>query len=288
MKTRIGEISDQQRRNCLSSLQALSVGDAFGEAALYTSAKKRMPPGGPWRWTDDTHMALSIVEQLLTNGRICQDELAQAFASRWYREQDRGYAGGTQGLLGSIHAGKHWRSVQSSKFPDGSCGNGSAMRVAPLGAFFAGDPGRAAEEAAKSAEVTHSHPQGIAGAIAVAIAAEMLVANAQLDLEVLIGSIAPGGVRSGIESAIELRGCAPKLAASRLGTGLPPTTFNTVPWCLWVVDNYGHDFEDALWVTLSGAGDRDTTCAIVAGILGGRLQPPAAWLKETEALPRLA
>ena len=237
MKTRIGEISDQQRRNCLSSLQALSVGDAFGEAAPYTSAKKRIPPGGPWRWTDDTHMALSIVEQLLTNGRICQDELAQAFAGRWYREQDRGYAGGTQGLLGSIHAGRHWRAVRSSKFPNGSYGNGSAMRVAPLGAFFAGDPGRAAEEAAKSAEVTHSHPQGIAGAIAVAIAAEMLVANAQLDLEVLIGSIAPGPVRSGIESAIELRGCAPKLAASRLGTGLPSTTFNTVPWCLWVVDN---------------------------------------------------
>jgi len=55
----------------------------------------------------------------------------------------------------------------------GSMGNGGAMRVAPLGAYFADDLGRCAEEARASALVTHTHPEGVAGAIAVAVAAAM-------------------------------------------------------------------------------------------------------------------
>src|SRR5664279_2003689 len=45
------------------------------------------------------------------------------------------------------------------------------MRVAPLGAYFADDLERCAEEAKASSLVTHTHPEGIAGAIAVAVAA---------------------------------------------------------------------------------------------------------------------
>src|SRR6266702_4470176 len=53
----------------------------------------------------------------------------------------------------------------------GSHGNGGAMRVAPLGAYYFGNPARAAAEAAAQAEVTHANIEGIAGAVAVAVAA---------------------------------------------------------------------------------------------------------------------
>ena len=52
-------------------------------------------------------------------------------------------------------------------------GNGSAMRVAPVGAWFADDLNQVVKEAEASAVVTHQHPEGIAGAIATAIAAAM-------------------------------------------------------------------------------------------------------------------
>src|SRR5262245_55330747 len=55
----------------------------------------------------------------------------------------------------------------------GSFGNGSAMRVAPIGAYFADDLDSAATHAEHSAVVTHSHPEAIAGAIAVAVAAAL-------------------------------------------------------------------------------------------------------------------
>jgi hypothetical protein len=45
------------------------------------------------------------------------------------------------------------------------------MRVAPVGAYFADDLAQAAEQAHRSARVTHAHPEASAGAIAVAIAA---------------------------------------------------------------------------------------------------------------------
>src|SRR4051812_6349887 len=49
-------------------------------------------------------------------------------------------------------------------------------------------------------------------------------------------------------------------------------------------------FEEALWATVSGLGDRDTTCAIVGGILAlhGNAEIPQAWLEAREPLERMA
>jgi ADP-ribosylglycohydrolase len=51
------------------------------------------------------------------------------------------------------------------------------------------------------------------------------------------------------------------------------------------------DFEGALWTTVSGFGDRDTTCAIVGGIVSlavGRGALPSEWLAARESLATLA
>src|SRR5512136_1913632 len=157
--------------DALLSLEGLSVGDAFGELFFSRSPGSRELPAGPWRWTDDTHMALSIVEVLRDHGRIDQDVLARAFAERFLQEPWRGYAGGAKKLLTRIACGEDWRTTALRLFDGGSYGNGAAMRAAPIGGFFAGDPVRAVSEARLSAVVTHAHPEGQAGAMAVAAAA---------------------------------------------------------------------------------------------------------------------
>ena len=88
--------------NALKSLDGLSVGDAFGELFFrYSPFETSFAdlPTSPWKWTDDTHMALSIVEILKAHHRIDQDELAKAFARRYRQEPSRGYAGGAHRLL---------------------------------------------------------------------------------------------------------------------------------------------------------------------------------------------
>ncbi len=78
------------------SLEGLSVGDAFGETFFLSdetvghAIAERWLAAAPWRWTDDTHMALSIVDVLGSRAAIDQDELARSFAARHAEEPTRG------------------------------------------------------------------------------------------------------------------------------------------------------------------------------------------------------
>ena len=169
--------------NALLALQGLSVGDAFGEcffSAPRELLRNRELPSPPWVWTDDTHMALSIVETLRAHGEIQQDALAAAFAKHFMADPYRGYGKGAFALLGRIAKGEDWRIAAPKLFGHGSYGNGAAMRAAPIGGFFSGDPSRAASEAQLSAAVTHAHREGQAGAMAVAAAAALAAGRGDL------------------------------------------------------------------------------------------------------------
>ena len=111
----------------LLSLEGLSTGDAFGEMffsiPLPPPGTRSLPPG-PWRWTDDTHMALSIVDVLTRFGQIDTEALAAAFAERFIQEPWRGYGGGARSLLREIARGGDWKSLAPALFGAGSYGNG--------------------------------------------------------------------------------------------------------------------------------------------------------------------
>jgi ADP-ribosylglycohydrolase len=280
------------RERTLQSLSGLSVGDAFGERFFAVSPKgiaMRQLPAGPWMWTDDTHMALSVVEVLLAHGTIDQDALAQRFAQRFREEPWRGYAGGAQRLLTLYARGADWRKEAPKLFDGGSYGNGGAMRAAPIGAFYAGDPERAAAEARRSAMVTHAHLEGQAGAMAVAAASAMALSTERPSgpefLHQVLPHVPASRTQDGIEQATRIGADEHRRAASILGTGYRVAAFDTVPFCLWVVAHHALDFETALWTTVSGLGDRDTTCAIVGGIVALFAAIPPTWLERREALP---
>ncbi len=281
-----------------ASLDGLSVGDGFGELffrphVITEYFIPRLLPPSPWRTTDDTAMALSIVEVLERYGHIDQDALARAFAERHRRDPARGYGGGAHRLLAAIAEGAEWRSESAALFDgSGSYGNGGAMRVAPLGAYFADDVERAADEARLSAEVTHSHTEGIAGAVAVAVAASVVGASgdnpdiAERIFEAALRLTPASATRDGIHEAQGLGlNTSVAVVAKALGTGSMVSSQDTVPFCLWCASKYMGDFADAMWATVGGFGDRDTTCAIVGGIVAASgVTIPEAWLTAREAL----
>jgi ADP-ribosylglycohydrolase len=163
------------------SIAGLSVGDALGAQFFVPGSStpallNGVLPAPPWEWTDDTEMACSIASELRNFGSIDQERLAATFASRC--EPYRGYGGGAVATLHLIRDGVPWAEAAGAAFEGmGSLGNGAAMRVPPLGAYCGSvHPGPsavdvAAFEAIKSAEVTHAHPEAIAGSVAVAVAA---------------------------------------------------------------------------------------------------------------------
>lgn len=287
------EMTEQLERT-LRSLDGLALGDAFGELAFEHSEQlfgQHQPPPGPWPWTDDTHMALSIVEVLRDRGMIEVDELARAFAARYKAEPDRGYADGAITLLRNPLFASEWRQLSQGLFDgEGSWGNGGGMRAAPIGAWFAGDPERTAHEARQSALMTHAHAEGQAGAIAVAVMASLVAADPKLRghdlIRATMAHVPPGDVADNMEASLQMDGHERDFAIHRLGCGWKVSAMDTIPYALWCAAFHLDDFEEAIWFTAAALGDCDTTCAIVGGIVA--LTAPAlpeAWLREREPLP---
>jgi len=195
----------------------------------------------------------------------------------------------------------------------GSCGNGSAMRVAPLGAFLAplwhGDAEcwsegsklcdfekRVVSEAALQAEVTHCHPEGIAGAIAITTLSHNVtdaVIRGHLDYpnmdriyyQNLLRCTLKGQVWDGIAKAKDLPYDLPiGKAIEILGNGTHVTCQDTVPLCCYLVIKHltlnrksPELYEKAIIETSMAFGDVDTNCAIVGGIIGIVCSPPEKW-----------
>ncbi|WP_017538902.1 ADP-ribosylglycohydrolase family protein [Nocardiopsis halophila] len=277
-----------------SSLVGLAIGDGFGEwhfsPAVARNAAGELPPA-PWRWTDDTLMACSIADVLLRAGRVDSDVLARSFAEHY--DPERKYGAATRELLERVREGADWKELADAQFGGGgSWGNGAAMRVAPLGAYFAGDLARARDEAARSARVTHTHDEGVAGAVAVAVAASAAAGIRGLDGEQLLEAAieqTPGGqVREGLIHARNLMQAPSDTAARALGTGSRVSAPDTVPFALWTAATRLDDYEATVRTCAEAGGDRDTTSAIAGGVAAARTGIegiPDRWRDRAEPLP---
>jgi ADP-ribosylglycohydrolase len=236
-----------------------------------------------------------VVDVLAEVDHIDPDRLAALFGARYRRDPRRGYGATAHEILSSISSGVGWLVAASEPYGGaGSMGNGGAMRAAPVGAYFAADYPRVVEAARASAQVTHGHPEGQAGAIAVAVAAAWMArgGGAAADLfETVLAHTPEGETRRGIQRAARVDlSLHVRNAASTLGNGSRVISSDTVPFCLWSVARHMGDYEEAMWSTVAGLGDRDTTCAIVGGIVA--LHPaaavPPAWLNAREPLETMA
>jgi ADP-ribosylglycohydrolase len=287
---------------CFDSLDGLSVGDALGAqffvpGTSFADLLAGRLPDPPWPWTDDTEMACHVVRELREHGGVDQDRLAARFAADY--EPYRGYGGGTVVLLRQLRKGVPWRRAAAAAFDgQGSMGNGAAMRVAPLGAFHAGDHRRAALQAMASAEVTHAHPEAVLGAVAVAVAAAE-VGRARLAgvrptpgemLDTVMTYLTDSRVKAGIARARQLLDVSVAQAVYELGNGSRVLAFDTVPFTLWVAATRLEDFSAAVHACVEAGGDVDTTAAIVGGIVATYtgIEPtavPRGWLRHREPLP---
>ena len=105
------------------------------------------------RFTDDTVLTVAVADCLL-HGK----GYAETFREYFHRYTYAGYGPGF----------RRW-AQGPARGPYYSMGNGSAMRVSPVGWAF-DSLEEVLDEAKRSAEVTHNHPEGIKGAQAVASA----------------------------------------------------------------------------------------------------------------------
>jgi ADP-ribosylglycohydrolase len=171
------------------------------------------------------------------------------------------------------------------------------MRAGPLGAYYADNIVEAVNQAERSSVVTHSHEEAVAGAVAVAVGAALARQMSQAGnrpsrsefIDLVLTHIPDSEVKSGVRLA---RDISPHTSVSGavgvLGNGTRVSAQDTVPFALWCAGEMLDDYENALWLTVSGLGDRDTTCAIVGSIVvmyTGVEAIPTVWIDSRESLP---
>ena len=130
-------------------------GDIIGSVYEHSPIKtKKFPLFQPrCRFTDDTVLTVAVAQAILTNRPYV--ETVREIGRRY---PHAGYGGS---FIGWLHS--------ADPRPYNSWGNGSAMRVSPVGFAFT-DEEEVLLQAKKSAEISHNHPEGIKGAQATALA----------------------------------------------------------------------------------------------------------------------
>lgn len=209
-------------------LLSLALGDAAGapfeggpvERLLWRLIGRTR--AGERRWTDDTQMSLDVAESLIANGTVQPDDLAERFA-RSYR-WSRGYGPSAAKILKRISRGVPWNDANRSVHPEGSFGNGGAMRAPVVGLFYASTPDLV-DAVHASARVTHAHPLALEGAALVGAA--VAKATTTRDAEAILDTAAlcerkefTGRLEVTREWITQGAAPGPKEAARRLGRGI--------------------------------------------------------------------
>lgn len=214
------------------------VGDVMGSVYEWFGTKSKDFPlfvtGS--RFTDDSVLTVAVAEWILDGG-----DLEQVLCEYTRAYPDRGYGG----------MFLDW-AVSSERRPYHSYGNGSAMRVSPVGFAFE-TMADVLLWAERSAVVTHDHPEGIRGAQATAAA--IFCARQGLD-------------KAAIKTFVEAHfgyDLSPALDQIRPTYQFDVTCQGTVPPAL-ISFLESTDFEDAIRNAISLGGDADTLACITGGI----------------------
>lgn len=241
-------------------------GDIIGSSYEFEDMRdydfELIPEGS--RFTDDTVMTLAVANWLMHN---YDDRPTKTGLIHEMQKLGRKYPYAGYGSMFNT-----WLWCENTP-PYNSWGNGSAMRVSPVG-LFAATLEETLELAKISAEVTHNHPEGIKGAQAVAAAVWMAKKRYAKD---------------------EIR----EYITRQFGYNLDRKIDDIRPTYQWtsscqgsvpeaiIAFLEGKDFEDVIRKAVSLGGDSDTQAAI-AGSIAACVYPIPKWIEEKcwDLLPR--
>lgn len=280
------------------ALLGVFVGDALGArwegsgpvpARSAADRVERSLLEAPLGYTDDTQLTIALAEHLIDQ----PDADPQGFADLAldHIELWRGYGGGMRRVV------EHWRlrvpvdEAAVAVFPEGSFGNGAAMRVAPVGVLWHHDPERVDEVARRQARATHVHPVGQDGAAVEAAAVAAALREHRFgaqELEAVATVARTDELRDGLAAA---RGWIDRwrdeevvLADVAHALGNDVTAGRSVPAALWAAA-VADEVTEAIDLALGIGGDADTIAAMAGAVRGaadGRGAIPRDWQAALE------
>jgi len=292
-----GSDKDQLLDRFLGSAMGTFVGDALGEPVEGWSHRAIYSRFGlldtmireEGRYTDDTQMMIGILEALAEKGGFDPAVCAGKFGENF--DPGRGYGRRIFGVVDRIRQGIPWDQVGTDSF-----GNGGAMRIAPIGCFYYADLEAIKANAILSARITHSHPEGLAGAVAqataVGLAFQYSLSSEPIEPEKFLDSITAQmtDIDKGFAKALDRiksipRGSMLEVIEAIAGRySLSLRAIESVPAAIgaFVLTD---SFQEAVVLAVNLGGDTDTIGAMAGAIAGayyGYSQMPEEWLSPLE------
>ena len=222
------------------------VGDIVGSTREWNNVKTEdfelLPAGS--RFTDDTVMTLAVAEWLMTDPSHSERGLVECMQRLGRKYPNAGYGG----------MFRRWLATDNPE-PYNSFGNGSAMRVSPVG-LYANSMEEALELARITASVSHNHPEGIKGAQAVA-AAIYLKRTEEFDVK--------GKIKRFVEKHFGYNLDA-YLREIRKDYAFDVTCQGSVPIAIMAYLQEPYRAEKAIRLAVSMGGDSDTIGCMTASI----------------------
>lgn len=223
-------------------------------------------------YSDDTVLTFALAESLLANDGFDGTDMANRFVEAWSEQPERGYGSNIVMVFGAVRRGADWRQAAQNQFGgEGSYGNGGAMRVAPVALWAFPDLDATAQLAAETAEVTHTHPVGVEGAVIQAVAAHHALRD-QFDAEGLLVDldriVRTDRFRTKLDA---LNTCLDRdddeRARLHLGNWVAADkSVLSALYCFLLADNY----EDSIRRAIRLGGDTDTIAAMAGALAGAR------------------
>ncbi len=227
------------------------IGDIVGSIYEFDNIKTKVFPFFDERmeYTDDSILTIATADWLM-NG----DE-----SGSYYLKYATDYPY-PMGSYGTMFVQWVHRSNRGFIEPYNSCGNGSAMRIGPVGWAFTSEK-QTLDAAKKSAECTHNHPEGIKGAQAVALC--IYLARQGISVSEIKGRIETD---FGYDLSLSVEEIRPRYSWQGLdGIISGGTCQGSVPQAITCALE-ATDFEDAIRNAISIGGDSDTIGCITGSI----------------------
>ena len=226
------------------------IGDIVGSTRERHNIKTEdfeLVPNGS-HFTDDTVMTLAVAEWLMSDPGHSAKTLVECMQRLGRKYPHAGYGGKFRKWL-----------MNDTPQPYGSFGNGSAMRVSPVG-LYANSLDEALELARITASVTHNHPEGIKGAQAIA-GCVFLHKNISVCAEREIRRFIAEKIGYDLDFNLE---------DIRDSYGFDVTCQGSVPIAIKAYLERGYPPEKALCLAISMGGDSDTIGAMTASIASAK------------------
>jgi ADP-ribosyl-[dinitrogen reductase] hydrolase len=309
------QLDTAQNDRAAGIMLAMAAGDALGAPyefypPLAAHLPVQMNGGGsigwePGEWTDDTAMAIPIMQEVALGNDLRAEATQNSIVTAWlgWAETSKDVGVQTRTIFsrspmktaaGLVAAA----AVHTERNPDGSSGNGSLMRTAPVALAYLDDVDGLVEAATALSSLTHPHLDAVEACVIWSLGIRHAVLHGNFD-----------GVRLAVEMLPADRSA---LWSGRLDEAEqnPPTYFTKNGWVVQALQSAwsaisrtpipaadtaqnvapADHLAAALEAAVRGGYDTDTVAAIAGGLLGARWGAsavPAGWRSLLNGWPSM-